>query len=80
MPRILLSQPNEKYRKLFILLNGSVAREKYDMEEVGRAIGTTGRSVYTYLKKLEEMRLDKLLKLGRHLNIPIEELRECIRY
>lgn len=78
MPRTLSS--NEKYRTLGILLNGAAKSEKKDLDEVARIIGLSRRSAYKYLKFPEKLSTEKLLKLGRNLNIPIDELRESLRY
>ena len=80
MPKVKLLIDEDKYRKLIITLNGAIAHENKSREEVGRALGVTGSMVCNYLKNPENMQLDRLLKMARSLNVPIDELRDCIRY
>jgi len=80
MPRTIFDREKDKYRKLRILLNGTFESDERDVEDVGTRIGVCGRQVRNYLKNPEKMTLDKLLRLGCVLDVPIEDLRECIRY
>lgn len=83
MPRTSIGKSGEsaKFRKLAILLNGSIGVDQKTPEKVGMAIGIGKTTAYRYLKNPEKMSLEKLSKLGRNLGIPIEELRDAaIRY
>lgn len=80
MPRVSLDPKNNKYRKLTILINGAVAADGKNVEEIGRLLGVCRQTASKYLMSPEIMPLETLLKVTRSLGIPIEELRECIRY
>lgn len=80
MPRVSLDPKNGKFRKLNVLIKGTAATDNKNFELIGRALGVSGRTACRYLESPEKLSLEMLLKLGRYLYIPIEELRECIRY
>lgn len=80
MPRVSLDPKNDKYRKLTVLVNGAVTADGKNPEAVGLVIGVNRNTARKYLASPEKLSLENLLKLGRNLAIPIEELRECIRY
>ena len=80
MPRIKPSIDTTKYNKLQDLLWCAYKRSNKKSEEVGKALDVSGNQVHIYLRKPENMKIDKLLKFARNLNIPIDELREALRY
>lgn len=82
MPRVLLDKNSSanKYRKLAVLLNGAAALDSKSPELIGKVIGMSRNTAHKYLESPEKLPLDKLLRLGKNLNIPIEDLRECMRY
>jgi len=80
MPKVNLLISKDKHKKLTVLLNGYKDIENKNRDDLGKVIGMSGRAVHDYMKDPGTMRLDHFLKIARYLNIPIEELRECIRY
>lgn len=71
---------NDKYRTLRVLLAGSFKTDGKELDAVGRTIGISGQTVRKYLGNPEKAPLEKLLRLGRSLNIPIDAIRDAIKY
>lgn len=80
MPRMILANYKAQYRKLGTLISGTVFQDEKSMDDIGRIIGMCSKSAGKYVKNPQELSLAKLLKLCRALQIPIEEVRECLRY
>ena len=80
MPKVELLLDAKRYRDLRVRCHGYFAESNRTRGDVGKALGVSGRMVTDYLDNPENMKLTQLLKMARNLNIPIEELRECIRY
>jgi len=76
MPRTLLSKP--KHAKLITTICGYAALSGKSNPELSQIIGRSQAVIYHRLKNPEDFTLGELLKLGRTLNIPIEELRQAI--
>ena len=75
MPRTKLDKAPDK---LYILLNGAAAEKtRY---EIGEIIGRCPATVKSKMRNPKSFTLEEILKLGRSLHIPIEELRQAITY
>ena len=80
MPRVNLLLDSKRYNKLKLIINGYAKVEHKCVDELGRALGVNRRTIYRYLENPQDLQLDRLLKMTRCLGVPIEEVRECIRY
>ena len=69
-----------KYDKLLILIRGTAIKNKKTYEDIGRLINRSKQTIVCKFNAPGKMTLEELLKIGKGLNIPIEELRKCIRY
>lgn len=76
MPR---TNSGRKGSKLVRTITGYAGEQKFSPEDLARP-GLCGMTIRRRLKSPGDFRLDDILYLGRKLNIPIEELRECIHY
>ena len=80
MPRTRLDDSGGNCRKLRVLINGTTEIEKKDIGDIGQILDMCETSTRKYLREPERLPLDKLLKLGRSLHIPISDLRDAIQY
>ena len=78
MPRVNICR--DKHERLIKTLWGAKAVSDKTDDELARAIGMTRQTLSTRRKRPEMFTLGELEKLGRALNVPIDELRNCIRY
>ena len=79
MPRTKIGK-NDKYRKLEILINGAIQTERKSRDDIGLLLDMGETATRKYLRDPIKLPTDKLFKLGRYLNIPIDELRQSIPY
>ena len=80
MPRTKLCARDGPYRKLGLLINGHAKVEGKRLDELGHILGVCSKTAGEYMKNPERMRVEQLLKLARNLHIPIEDLRDGVRY
>ena len=79
MPRVNLGR-NTANDKFVTLLLGTAAARGLTTPEMGAKARISRSQIYRYKAEPEKMTLGELRSLGRALGIPIEELREAIRY
>ena len=80
MPRTKLDTRNDAHRNLRILINGSADADGRTQDDICRILGMCKASATKYMRNPEKLPLDELMKLGRALCVPIEEMRAAIRY
>jgi transposase len=80
MPKTNIFLDKQRYHKLRVLLNGTVGVSGMSKAEVAKHLNVSNRQVYDYLEAPEKMQLGKLLKMARFIGVPLEELRESIKY
>ena len=80
MPKTVFDKPKSKYEKLLILIQGTAKVKGKSNPEIASMAGLAESTIYTRFRKPETFSLDELSRIGRGLNIPIEELRQCIKY
>jgi DNA-binding Xre family transcriptional regulator len=78
MPRVNLCR--DKHEQLIKTLWGAKAVSEKTDDELARAIGMTRQTLTTRRKRPETFTIGELEKLGRALNVPIDELRSGITY
>ena len=79
MPRVKLGRkPNDEV--LISLLWGRKAAIGMPVGTMAEKAGMTPQTLRSRKKSPQDFSLKELLKLGRALDIPIEELRDAIRY
>lgn len=79
MPRVNLGRkPNDE--ALVSLLWGRQAAAGMSIGTMAGKAGMTPQTLRARKKSPQDFSLSELLKLGRALNIPIEDLRNAIRY
>jgi len=79
MPRTIFDKRN-KYGKMLSLLRGTALTNGKNYEDIGNMIGCSSKTVTSRFKRPETITLDELTRIGRGLNIPIDEVRQCIHY
>ena len=79
MPRVNLGR-NTANEKLVALIWGMADVRGLTNEQLGDKANISRTTVARRKAKPEDLTLGELLRLGRALGIPIEELREAIRY
>jgi hypothetical protein len=80
MPRVNLGSAN-KHDRLLMFIKGAADVNGKTHDDLGRMMGgVTAKTVRSRLKSPGSFTLDELEKIGRGLNIPIDDLRACIRY
>ena len=77
---ILADNSRDKYDKLLILIRGTAVKNKKSYEDIGKLINRSKQPIVCKFNTPGKITLDELLKIGKGLNIPIEDLRKCIRY
>ena len=75
MPRTRYDTPS--HRELRVLLSGSAETEGVTLERVGDILGCSPATASRRMKEPGTLTLDELVKLGRGLHIPIEDLRNA---
>lgn len=77
MPKVELQLDRKRYRPLETLLRGYAATDGNNLKEISQMLGyKDGRVAGRRFSKPETLTLKELARLGRHLNIPIEQLRD----
>lgn len=66
--------------KIVALIWGTAAAAGLTTEELGAKAKISRSRIYARKNKPEDLTLRELRSIGRALNIPIDELREAIRY
>lgn len=79
MPRTNLGR-NIANEKIVALIWGTAAAAGLTAEELGAKAKISRSRIYARKNKPEDLTLRELRSIGRALNIPIDELREAIRY
>lgn len=79
MPRVNLGR-NIANEKIVTLIWGTAVARGLNDEKLSAKAHMSRATVYRRRSKPEDLTLGELRALGRALNIPIEELREAIRY
>ena len=80
MPRVKLDPRMDSHRNLRVLINGSADADGRTQDDICRILGVCKASATKYMRNPEKLPLDELMKLGRSLCIPIDDLRSAIRY
>ena len=80
MPRTKLGMRQPPHAELGQLISGAAYMRRATMDDLGAAIGRTPKTARSRLRNPGELTVDELVRLGRKLGIPIEQLREAIRY
>jgi len=80
MPRTKLDQRNQRFEKLIVLIWGTTEARDISMDTLSCGTGMTASTLYRRKKSPENFTIKELSRIGRYLNIPIEELRQCIIY
>lgn len=79
MPRIKLGR-NPAAERVVETLWGAKARADISAEEMAAIVGAGIQTLRRRRKDPMSMTLGEFLRLGRALNVPIEDMRSCIRY
>ncbi len=79
MPRTIFEKKS-KYDKLLVLIRGNIDVSKKSQKEIAAMIDCHENTLLARFRHPEEFKIDELLRIGRGLNIPIEEIRQCIQY
>jgi len=79
MPRTVFDQ-KRKYDKLVGVLRGNAITSNKTYADIGKMVGRSEQTIVARFKSPESFTLDELTRIGRGLNIPIEEFRQCIMY
>jgi len=80
MPRVNLVLDANKFRRLSTLVNGAIVVEDKSAADIANMLDISEPTARKYMRAPEALPWASLCKLCRKLNIPIEELRECIKY
>ena len=80
MPRTVFEQKQRKYDRLLMLLRGAAAVGGKSNDDLGAIIGRNRDTVTSRFQRPETLTLGELTRLGRALNIPIEDIRQSIQY
>ena len=80
MTRSRYDQKTKRYQKLIVLIWGTVSAKDITIERLATAIGVSDSTIYSRKRNPGDFSIEELCRIGRHLNIPIEELRQCITY
>ena len=68
------------HNDLIVVINGYVALREKSLDDLCEIFRASENTVRKYLRSPEKMSHEMLMKLGRNLHIPIDEMRDCIRY
>ena len=80
MPKTKLGSRLPPHAELAQLISGAAFLRRATMDDLGAAIGRTPKTARSRLRNPGELTVDELVRLGRKLGIPIEQLRDAIRY
>ncbi|NLH02502.1 MAG: hypothetical protein GX488_11640 [Clostridiales bacterium] len=80
MPRTVFDAQKHKYDKLLALILGTATVAEKTYEDIGGMIGCTKNTITARFKHPENLTLGELTRIGRGLNIPIDDLRQSIQY
>ena len=80
MPRTKLQMRQPPHAKLGQLLAGTAYLRRMSTEDIAAAIGRSENTARSRMKNPGDLTVDELVRLGRKMAIPIDELRDAIRY
>ena len=80
MPRTVFDQQRHKYDKLMALILGRAEVSGKNYTDIGNMVNKSSKTITDRFKHPDSLTLGELERIGRGLNIPIEELRQCITY
>ena len=81
MPRTKLDQRNQRHIRLTALITGHIKAQHRTLNDLRRITGIKdSRTINKYMEHPEKAPLELLLKIGRGMNIPIEDVRRSIDY
>ena len=80
MPRTNLCRRTVPFEDLGRLLAGAAWARKIGMEAIGATIGKNRNTASARMRDPGSLTLAELTRLGRKLEIPIDELRAAIHY
>lgn len=80
MPRTNLCKREVPHARLGQLIAGAAFMRHMNTEQLAAAIGKSENTVRARLRAPGELTVSELTRLGRKLEIPIDELRAAIRY
>lgn len=80
MPRTRLDQRNQRFSKIVVLIWGTISAREIEMDDFSDAVNISTTTLWRRKNHPEDFTVKELSRIGRHLNIPIEELRQCIIY
>jgi len=80
MPRTKSSIRDERHQKLRLLIHGYAKSGEKKLDDISGILGICEKTASKYLRRPEQLPLEKLLKLARNLHIPIEDVRDSLRY
>lgn len=78
MPRVTICR--DKHLHLTKLINGKKSTSGETDEEIARAIGMSRQTLTSRRNHPGTFTIDEIEKLGRLLSVPIDELRQEIKY
>jgi len=79
MPRTIFDK-HGKCDKFLTLIRGTAITHNKTYADIGVIMGCHSNTVVHRMNKPENFTIGEMLKIGRALNIPIEELRQSITY
>lgn len=79
MPRTIFDKP-KKWDALKALVIGTAGVQGKKTAHLAPILDCAPSTVYSRMEDPGSFTLDEIIKLGRGLNIPIDELRQAIRY
>ena len=79
MPRTVFDKKN-KYERLLSLIRGTADVKDKNFTDIGNMIGRTSDTVTARFKNPENITLGELYRIGRGLDLAIEDIRQCIQY
>lgn len=80
MPRTVFDQQKRKYDRLLTLLRGAATVNDKNFTDLGNMVGCCSKTITERFKRPEEFTIGELTRIGRGLNIPIEDIRQSIQY
>lgn len=80
MPRTNLCRREVPHAQLGQLIAGAAFMRKKNTEQLAAAIGRSENTLRARLRNPGELTVSELTRLGRKLEIPIDELRAAIQY
>lgn len=79
MPKTVFDK-KPKYDKLVAMFRGTAITADKTYDDIGVMLGCHKNTVTAKFKKPEKLTLCDITRLGRGLNIPIEDIRASINY